>query len=86
MKKYIVSIVLTKREYKKGIINGSKGGNDPSDYELSVQNLVSVLSATSPDEAYGRVATQGRLQYPGYNITCKVVVETNAADLGIEEE
>lgn len=70
MKKYIVSVVMTK-------VTKAAGGAP----DISLQNVVGVCSAGSPEEAYGKVSARARLQYPDHHIAVKVVVETTEADL-----
>lgn len=65
MKSYIVSLVMAKKLDDKG--------------NISLQNVVGVTKQSTPEEAYEKVKTRGKLQFPDHNIVVKVIVEMQEA-------
>lgn len=83
MKKYIVSVVMTKvTPGQVGIGLDGKVGQAPPDIDL--RNVVAVCSADDAEAAYARCSHSARLEYPEHKIAVKVVIEANAADLDME--
>lgn len=76
MKKYIVSLVMAKTVPGQRLDGGKYSAPD-----VSIQNVVAVTTSDTPEAAYEKVKTHGKLQYPDHNIVVKVVIEANAADL-----